>query len=108
MTGKYVADRLKDDFIGSHEAFKRASGLVDARSYAKLNLDNFEDRPTSTDTQITTYTSMFQLPVVIDYTFFSPEMNLMKYEVMTGDVYETISDHAPVVTTYQYDTTGGT
>jgi len=103
MVGDYEADRLESGFIGSHAEFAKASGLLDARTQAKNTLDDFIDNPTAIEDVIKKYTSMFSFNVIIDYTFYSPELLLRKYEVPSGSQYPEISDHAPVKTTYIYE-----
>lgn len=103
MSGVYEADRLPEDFIASHETFGIKSGLLDARTTAKTSLSDFQDMNTTSDPQVMQYTSLVNLPVIIDYTFFSPELQLYRYEVQTGNAYANISDHNPVRTYYYYE-----
>ena len=105
MNGRYEADRLPTDFKASHQVFKETSNLIDARSKALADIPGTIDTSTASDPSITQYTDTINLMLVIDYTFYSPEMNLISYEVKQGDAYHVISDHSPVVTRYQYDIT---
>ncbi len=103
MVGPYEADQLEKGFMGSHAEFAKASGLLDARTQAKTNLTDFVDNPTAIEDIVEKYTTMFSFTPIIDYTFYSPELILKKYEVPSGSQYPLISDHAPVKTTYVYE-----
>ena len=103
MNGLYEADRLPIDFKASHQTFMEEANLIDARSKALADIPGTIDTSTASDPSITQYTDVINLTLVIDYTFYSPEMNLLSYEVKQGDAYHVISDHSPVVTRYQYD-----
>ncbi|MBQ9396649.1 MAG: hypothetical protein IJU23_14185 [Proteobacteria bacterium] len=93
---------LGEDFMGAHEVFKTQTGLNDARSTALELGVAVEDTATTHDPGIPDFIKTLEIPVVIDYAFYSPEMSLLKYEVLNAPKYDTVSDHYAVKTQYRY------
>ena len=103
---------LPDDFVGSHAQLVAETGLTDARSHAlETGIATAErDTWTTSDPGIPEFIKALNVPIVIDYAFFSSDnMTLTSYKVMTeGDewgntreAYMYVSDHFPVRTTYE-------
>ena len=93
---------LGEDFMGSHETFKTQTGLIDARSSALELGVAVEDTATTHDPGIPDFIATLEIPVVIDYAFYSPEMKLLKYQVLNTPQFDLVSDHYPVKTQYRY------
>ena len=103
---------LPDDFVGSHKAFWNASGLTDARTEALTThlITSEQDTWTTSEPAIPDVFAGMDLPLVIDYAFYSKDnMQLTGYKVMTNgdgvssrDDYVFVSDHFPVQTSYTY------
>ncbi len=93
---------LGESFMGSHEVFKTESGLKDARSSALELGVAVEDTATTHDPGIPDFIQTLQIPVVIDYAFYSPDMTLLKYQVLNMPEYDVVSDHYPIKTQYRY------
>lgn len=93
---------LGDDFMGSHEVFKTETGLKDARSSALELGVAVEDTATTHDPGIPDFLHTLKIPIVIDYAFYSPEMTLLKYQVLNTPEYDLVSDHYPIKTQYRY------
>ncbi len=103
MFGKYSADRLSEDFPGSHAVFKKLSGLNDARAEAVANIPGTVDASTTVEIQRISQLDSLSLKAVIDYTFYSPNLQLTSYKVVNDKAVEGISDHYPIVTQYLYE-----
>jgi len=93
---------LGSDFVGSHEIFRTGSGLNDARSTALELGVAVADSSSTHDTSLPSIISDMHLPIVIDYAFYSPDLTLTKYEVLSYPKYDVVSDHYPIKTQYRY------
>ena len=101
-----------EDFVGSFDTFVRDSGLLSARDQANATGKAIND--VSSINKVGTegsamgdflqdlIESLLNMRLIIDYAFYSPEMTLIEYEVMTDKEYEKISDHFPIRTKYTY------
>ncbi len=93
---------LGSDFVSSHEIFRTESGLYDARSTAIEQGVAVADVASEHDPNIPSLINDLGIPVVIDYAFYSPDLNLTRYEVLNSAAYDVISDHYPIKTQYRY------
>ena len=104
---------LPDDFIGGQQEFSVHSGLVDARAYALQNIPGTVDNWSFTSKALNEYEALVAavpgVSLVVDYAFFSPELTLTSYNsiakgdgTFSRDDYFFVSDHFPIITTYEY------
>ena len=100
---------LPENTEGSHDDMERLSGLTDARSLAlsaslispNEDLSTTSGEPASI--AIRSLLASVNIKIILDYALYSANnLTLMSYQVVTGEDYEYVSDHYPVLTTYVY------
>ena len=87
---------VSPDFPGAVETFKNCSGLISTRAQAMATGVAVNDATTIENEAIPDVITNSGVPIVIDYSFYSPEMTLLSYEVMESEDFVNVSDHKAV------------
>ncbi len=90
------------DFQGGVEIFKQCSGLISSRASAIANNVAINDATTIENKAIPALVTDSGVPIVIDYSFYSPEFKLLSYEVMESEDFVKVSDHKAVKLELEY------
>ncbi len=85
--------QISDDFAGGKATFEECSGLIGSRAQALANNVAVNDHASTGDPGIPQVITDSGVPLVIDYSFYSPEMALLSYAVMDGENFVDVSDH---------------
>lgn len=95
------------DIASAHETLGAESGLIDARGRARAIGLPMEDVSTASMAALpegmAEIIQSLGIPIVIDFAFYSANLQLDGYEVWRTDAHLSVSDHFPVQVSLTYD-----